>query len=281
MRVFKIILAAVLSLAAACLLAVAVFVLVDPVVGMQQLPVTLDTDQIFVPQEPEAAPYETEPAEEAPQPEEETEPEGEETPEEEVPAAQTEQSESEAVKRAKTYAETMSLEEKIWQLFFVTPESLTGVGRVTMAGETTKTAVEKRPVGGIIYFATNLEDREQTENLLKNVQTYAKTPLFLGVDEEGGPVTRAGTNPALGVTHHAAAAEYGGRADMKEVYEVGKTMAMELGELGFNLNFAPVAIKSGKERRHFPLPVLLTRKSVALYNKRRMPRIFVRIRRNL
>lgn len=234
MRVLKIILAALFSLLAACLLAFAVFILLDPVVGTKQPPVTLDTDQIFVPQEPEAVTPEAEPEEEA-APEDLPE---EEAPEaEEVPAAQ----EDEEMVLARAYVQSMTLEEKIWQLFLVTPESLTGVGRVTMAGETTQKAVQTRPVGGIVYFAANLEDREQTVNLLKNVQSYAKTPLFLGVDEEGGTVSRAGSNPELGVTSHAAAAEYGQRADMKEVYEVGRTMALELGALGFNLNFAPVA----------------------------------------
>lgn len=34
--------------------------------------------------------------------------------------------------------EHMSLEEKIYQLFVVTPEQLTGVSTVTMAGDTTR-----------------------------------------------------------------------------------------------------------------------------------------------
>lgn len=236
MRVLKIILASALALLTVALTAFAVFILLDPVVGTRQPPVTLDTDQIFVPQEPEAEPLP--PAAEEPEEEEIPAPEAE--PEEEVPAPAPETADP-SVTAAEAYAAGMTLEEKLWQLFFVTPENLTDVTLATRAGETTKKALEARPVGGIIYFAGNLEDREQTMTLLQNVKSYAKTPLFLGVDEEGGTVSRVGSNPELGVTMHEAPAVYGARADMKEVYEVGKTMALELGELGFNMNFAPVA----------------------------------------
>ena len=143
--------------------------------------------------------------------------------------------------RIQNYLAGMTLDEKIWQLFFTTPESLTGVTTATQAGDTTKAALAERPVGGLCYFAANLVDAEQTKTMLENTQSYAKTPLFLGVDEEGGRVSRAGSNPAMGVTHFEAAAVYGQRADMAEVYQVGSTLAQELGALGFNLDFAPVA----------------------------------------
>ena len=232
MRALKIILAVVLSVTALCLALFAGFILLDPVVGTEQPPVTLDTDHIFVPQEPEATAQEEEPAPELP--EEELPP----VEEEEVPA---EPVEDEAVTFAKAYAENMTLEEKIWQLFFVTPESLTGVNQATLAGETTKKSLEARPVGGIVYFAKNLEDKEQVQKLLSGTQSFSKTPLFLGVDEEGGLVSRVGGNEAIGTTLHPAAAEIGKTADMKTAYDTGAAMAAELRELGFNMNFAPVA----------------------------------------
>lgn len=235
MRVIKTILAIILSLAAAGLLAFAGFILLDPVVGAEQPPVTLDTDQIFVPQEPEAV----KPNVEQP-PEPEQQPPVEDPPSQEQPPAE-EQPTDEAAALAAVYAETMTLEEKIWQLFFVTPEGLTGVGPVTLAGETTKKAIESRPVGGLVYFSVNLQSREQVQKLLTGAQGYAKTPMFLGVDEEGGIVSRVGGNSALGTTKHPSAAEVGKAADMKTAYKVGETMAKELTALGFNLNFAPVA----------------------------------------
>ena len=52
----------------------------------------------------------------------------------------------------------MSLEEKVAQMFFVTPENLTGVDVATQAGETTRQALTQYPVGGLIYFSKNIYD---------------------------------------------------------------------------------------------------------------------------
>ena len=49
----------------------------------------------------------------------------------------------------------MTLEEKVAGLFIVTPESITGVNTAVQAGEGTKSALEKYPVGGLIYFKKN------------------------------------------------------------------------------------------------------------------------------
>ena len=104
-----------------------------------------------------------------------------------------------AQQTAQALLDTMTDEEKLWQLFFVTPEAITNVNTATVAGEATKKALAQYPVGGIVYFAKNLEGREQTVALLENTQAYAKIPLFLGVDEEGGTVSRVGSNPEMGV----------------------------------------------------------------------------------
>jgi beta-N-acetylhexosaminidase len=235
MRVIQTIFAVILSLVAVCLLAFTGIILLDPVVGTDQPPVVLDTNQIFVPQEPEATP----PPVTEPQPDPVLPP-AEQPPEEKPPVDQPQQ-EDFAVTLARAYAAGMTLEDKIWQLFFTTPESLTGVSPVTLAGETTKKSIEARPVGGLVYFSANLQDRSQVQKLLSGAQSFAKTPMFLGVDEEGGIVSRVGGNSALGTTKHPSAADVGKTADMKTAFEVGKTMANELMELGFNLNFAPVA----------------------------------------
>lgn len=99
-----------------------------------------------------------------------------------------------AAKLAEQTLASMTLDEKLWQLFFVTPEAITKVETATLAGEATKAAIESQPVGGLVYFAKNLENRAQTVTLLENSQSYSKIPLFLGVDEEGGTVSRLKTS---------------------------------------------------------------------------------------
>ena len=98
----------------------------------------------------------------------------------------------------------MSLEDKVAQMFVITPEALTGYTSVTAAGDTTKTAYESRPVGGLIYMADNLLSTEQTTEMLTNMQNIAMErtglPAFLSVDEEGGTVARVAANEAFGVT---------------------------------------------------------------------------------
>lgn len=64
---------------------------------------------------------------------------------------------SAAQQTAQALLDTMTDEEKLWQLFFVTPEAITNVNTATVAGETTKKALEQYPVGGIVYFAKTLK----------------------------------------------------------------------------------------------------------------------------
>ena len=161
--------------------------------------------------EPETAEESPAPAPTQPEPEPEEEPAAEE------PSEPDTTDTDDAAAYIQEYLAAMTTEEKVWQLFITTPEGLTGVTTATQAGETTRAALAERPVGGICYFAANLVDRTQTMAMLENTQSYAKTPLFLGVDEEGGRVSRAGSNEAMGVTHFEAAATYGARADMAEV----------------------------------------------------------------
>ena len=135
----------------------------------------------------------------------------------------------------------MSLSDKVYQMMFVTPEAITGVGTVIQAGEATKNALAQYPVGGIIYFSANLKDSVQTKEMIKNTQSYSKIPLFIGVDEEGGIVSRLGSNSAMGVTHHPPMKEIGMSENPEKAYEVGRVLGEELSYLGFNVDFAPVA----------------------------------------
>ena len=206
---------------------------------------TIQTDGVFSSEpttvEPEReAPYEGELPDqaEAAQPEtpDEQQPESTENPE--VP---DNMNVSGAQQTAQALLDTMTDEEKFWQLFFVTPEAITNVNTATVAGEATKKALAQYPVGGIVYFAKNLEDREQTVALLENTQSYAKIPLFLGVDEEGGTVSRVGSNPDMGVPSVGDMRSLGKSQDPAAVYAAGQDIGGGLHALGFNLDFAPVA----------------------------------------
>ncbi len=204
---------------------------------------SLETDRVFASDQPAVEPDREDPyegelpegAQAAEQPDMTT-PDTSETPAPEEPSPAPM---SDAEQKAQTVLASMTQDEKLWQLFFVTPEALTNVNTATVAGETTKNALQTYPVGGIIYFAKNLETREQAAAMLTNTQSYSKIPLFLGTDEEGGTVSRIGANEALGGTKVADMRSYGQSADPAKVYDAGQTLAANLTGLGFNMDFAP------------------------------------------
>ncbi len=137
------------------------------------------------------------------------------------------------------YVAGMSLEDKVAGLFIVTPEQLTGVGTAVQAGEGTKEALAKYPVGGLVYFSQNIQSAEQIKEMLANTRSYSKYPLFLAVDEEGGQVSRVAKQ--LGLEDVGAMADIGAGQDASAAYEVGTTIGSYLKEYGFNLDFAPIA----------------------------------------
>lgn len=143
--------------------------------------------------------------------------------------------------RAREILEGMTPEEKICQLFIVTHDQLAGVSGVTQSGPATKAALEKYPVGGIIYFSPNLRSREQTVQMIEDLQSDSGLGLFVSVDEEGGIVTRLGHNSDMGVTDFSNMKTIGRDGDPAAAYDVGFTLGTEIAELGFNLDFAPVA----------------------------------------
>ncbi|MCR5775259.1 MAG: beta-N-acetylhexosaminidase [Lachnospiraceae bacterium] len=139
----------------------------------------------------------------------------------------------------------LDLEEKVSQLFLVTPESITGMETVTRAGDTTRDALTQYPVGGLIYFEQNFEDPDQTKEMLANTSAYITDACgikpFLAVDEEGGRVVRLAEHEGFEIENVGPMADIGSSGDIDKAYEAGATIAAYMTELGLNLDFAPVA----------------------------------------
>jgi len=92
-------------------------------------------------------------------------------------------------------------------------------------------------LGGLILFKRNVESPRQLAGLCRAVQRYARDcglpPLFIAIDQEGGPVARLGPpftqfpgNPAV---RNTADAE-----------RFARITAIELAWVGINMNLAPV-----------------------------------------
>ncbi len=132
----------------------------------------------------------------------------------------------------------MTLHEKVCQMMFVTPEELTGEDGVTVAGDATRQALENYPVGGIVYFAKNLESQDQVKEMIDNSLMYISIGSLVATDEEGGVVNRL--MDTVGTTYIGSMYYYKDDGD-ETAYENAYTIANDMSALGFNLDFAPVA----------------------------------------
>lgn len=136
----------------------------------------------------------------------------------------------------------MTLEEKVAQLFMVTPDALTGETGVKHWSDSLDEALAKWPVGGLIYFSGNLESPDQLSAFIEDAKSSAVShqnlPMFYAVDEEGGVVARIANHPAFDVKKYGAMSHLEG---IMEAKDVGITIGRYLKDLGFNMDFAPIA----------------------------------------
>lgn len=144
----------------------------------------------------------------------------------------------------RSHISTMPLEDKVAGLFIVTPEAITGVTTAIQAGEGTQAALNEYALGGLIYFDKNIVDKEQLKLMLSSTVSMSRYPIFLAVDEEGGSVSRVARS-GIDVIQVGDMASIGESGDTAQAYEAGVNIGEYLNELGFNLDFAPVADVAG------------------------------------
>ena len=132
----------------------------------------------------------------------------------------------------------MDLYEKVCQMFMVQPADITGVSGVTVAGDATRAALEKHPVGGLMYDTTNMVDKNQVLTMATTTQTYVKIPLLLACDEEGGRVARLMVT--VGTTRVGPMLSYKD-AGVEMARINAATIAGDMVSCGLNMDLAPVA----------------------------------------
>lgn len=141
----------------------------------------------------------------------------------------------------------MTIEHKVAQLFFVTPEGLTGVGQATRAASLTARALEEIPVGGLVYFSKNIAGADQLRSLLADSVELSRAAgagvaAFTGVDEEGGSlVARVANSGHFDVRKFPNMASIGAAGDASRARDVGSTIGSYLRDIGFTVGFAPDA----------------------------------------
>ncbi|QLG37319.1 beta-N-acetylhexosaminidase [Paenibacillus sp. E222] len=127
----------------------------------------------------------------------------------------------------------MTLREKIGQML------LCGFHGTEATGEV-DAFLRKYPIGGVIYFARNVESPEQVERLSSGLQRIAvdsgNVPLWISIDQEGGMVARITEGIALMPGQMAIAAA----GSIEDAYQAAYISGVELRSMGINMNFAPV-----------------------------------------
>ena len=127
----------------------------------------------------------------------------------------------------------MSDADKVGQLLMI------GIHGKTL-NDDAKFMLNEYRVGGIILFDRNMESKDQVKSLITDINKTGKsaglTPLFIGIDQEGGAVARM-ENQLIKVPP----AEELGKEPIEQAVSLAKQSGTELKDLGFNINFAPVA----------------------------------------
>ena len=127
---------------------------------------------------------------------------------------------------------SMTLEEKVGQLFFVRCPADSAVEDVSAYH-----------LGGYLLFGRDTKDRTANE-LIQTIQRYqdaAAIPLLMGVDEEGGTVVRVSSNPHLRSEKFASPQRLYALGGMDRILADTREKNVLLRALGFNVNLAPVA----------------------------------------
>lgn len=127
----------------------------------------------------------------------------------------------------------MSDADKVGQLLMI------GIHGKTL-NDDAKFMLNEYRVGGIILFDRNMESKDQVKSLITDINKTGKsaglTPLFIGIDQEGGAVARM-EDQLIKVPP----AEEVGKESVEQAASLAKQVGTELKDLGFNINFAPVA----------------------------------------
>ena len=143
--------------------------------------------------------------------------------------------------QARVLMSRMTLEEKVWQLLMVTPETLTGDRAAVQADKSN--GLKSRPAGGVVIFGQNIVSEDQLKALTEGLQRQADEagvyPLFVAVSEEGGAWSRVANK--LGYPMAASPAEAAKTAGGGAAYAAGQKIGAYLKPLGINLDLAPVS----------------------------------------
>lgn len=141
--------------------------------------------------------------------------------------------------RAKAIIASMPVEDKIGQLFAVQ----------CFNSPLTDTLLHMNP-SGLLMFATHFNglSAEDIRTKIEWFRSRCDYPLIVMTDEEGGRVCRVSCNPNIRETRFLTPKYYYNIGGIDSVLTIEREKAVMLDTLGINLNLAPVADITGKQK---------------------------------
>lgn len=136
-----------------------------------------------------------------------------------------------SLKKAKELLSTMTLEEKVGQMFFIRCRK-----------DSALEDLQNYKVGGFILFDDNIknETKESLTQTLSSYQNNSKIKLLIGIDEEGGIVNRLSWYPEFRSVPFYSPQELYNEGGYPLVASDTKEKATLLKNIGINMNLAPV-----------------------------------------
>ncbi len=135
----------------------------------------------------------------------------------------------EGMKKTIDGLESQEIDKDIGQLFIV------GFNETSLTPQLESFFKKYRP-GGVLLLSRNIQDQNQLKALIADLQnlSMAETglPLFIAVDQEGGPISRVSF-----LEEKTAQSEI---ENPEQAFVVGEKRGQELKSLGINLNLAPL-----------------------------------------
>ena len=138
---------------------------------------------------------------------------------------------SEYYQKAFDKMRTMSLDEKIGQMFYSRCPQYDAVG-----------FAQKYHLGGYVLFGVDFADKSKNE-VKNNINSYINSqdiPMTIAVDEEGGTVVRISSKPALYDEEFQSPRDIYNEGGMNAIKENADAMAEMLKDFNIDVNFAPV-----------------------------------------
>ena len=132
-------------------------------------------------------------------------------------------------KWADSVVKTMTLDQKIGQLFMVAAYS----NRDSTHIKELEQLIKNEEIGGLIFFQGDPYHQAKMSNQL---QSISKIPLMIGIDGEWGLAMRLDST-----MKYPKQMTLGAISDNSLIYEMGSQIADECNRMGIHVNFGPVA----------------------------------------